>query len=257
MILCFDIGNTKTACALYNDDVLYEIFEYPTAETLTTSKLADKIIQKMPQIEGMAFSSVVVQKNEEYINFAGELNIKKIVKITPNCKLNVPLCYDLSKLGSDRIANIEEACAVYGKNAIIVDIGTAITFDVVKDGVFIGGLILPGLNSAFEALNRDADAIEIGGQSLDNIIGNLWGQSPDKNNIIGNNTEDGVKSGIFFGWIAMIEGLFEKIRVLHDRDFTLVLTGGLSQALSSNILTPHIVNKMLTLNGIYRIYLNN
>ena len=249
MVLCFDIGNTKTACALYDNSVLYEVFDYPTCETITASKLIYKLsICSDPlntkKIEGMAFSSVVTQKNKEYMDFAGELNLKKVVKIDPNCKLNVPIHYNLSKLGSDRIANIEEAYAIYGKNVIVVDIGTAITFDIIKDGIFIGGLILPGLHSAFESLNRDTDA-----------IGDVKFDIPDA--IIGNNTGDCIKSGIYFGWIAMIEGLFEKIKLSYKQDFTLVLTGGLSQILSPGISVPHIVNQMLTLNGIYRIFLNN
>jgi len=156
----------------------------------------------------------------------------------------VPLRYDLDKLGTDRIANIEEATAKYDKNVVIVDIGTAITIDVVKEGVFMGGLILPGLNSAFKSLSNDADAIE-----------NIEFDIP--NNIIGNNTADCVKSGIYFGWVSMIEGLFQKIKVSYNQDFTLILTGGFSQTLSPHILVPHTVDKMLTLNGIYRIYLNN
>ena len=248
MVLCFDIGNTKTACALYDGNVLGGVIEYPTCEVVTAGLLREKITQEMSQntlkIDGMAFSSVVTQKNKEYMDFADNLNLNRIVKISPNCKLNVPLFYDLNTLGSDRIADIEEAHAEYGANVVVVDIGTAITFDVVKDGTFIGGVILPGLNSAFESLNKDTDAIK-----------NVKFDVPA--DILGNNTADCIKSGIYFGWIAMIEGLFRKVKVLHDKDFTLVLTGGCSQILSPHISIPHIVNKMLTLNGIYRIYRNN
>jgi len=255
MILCFDIGNTKTACALYNDNVLCKIFDYPTHKTIAIEKieeikeLAVQIDQEYPQktskIEGMAYSSVVMQKNKEYIDFAEKLNIPKVVKIDQNCKLKVPMHYNLEQIGADRIANIEEANAKYGQNVVVADIGTALTLDVIKKGIFTGGLILPGLNSAFKSLNKDTDAIK-------NV---KFEDVPEQ--LIGNNTADCIKSGIYFGWVSMIEGLFEKIKASYNQDFTLVLTGGFSQVLSPHILMPHVVDRMLTLDGVYRVYLNN
>ena len=135
----------------------------------------------------------------------------------PSCDLGVKVRVDAgTTVGPDRLVNTVGAFNKYGGDLIVVDFGTATTFDVVDtDGAYIGGVIAPGVNLSLRALHERAAALP-----------HIDVAEPEK--VIGTNTITCMQSGIFWGYIGLVEGICKQIRGEHGRDMKIISTGGLS-----------------------------
>ena len=242
MILIGDIGNTETKICLINSN--YKILKriiLPTKK-FTKSNLNRKlalISRKKFLIKKSLFSSVVPKKflmikSILKKNFKIQcvelknLNLKKIMKINVNRK----------QIGSDRLAN---SIAVISKknNFIILDFGTATTFDVVIGNKYKGGLIAPGINISLETLSKKATLIPR--INLTKI-----------NKVVGTNTIAAVRSGFFWGYIGLINNIIKLIKDETGKSFKIIATGGFSGLFKNKLNSKISIDKDITIKGLIR-----
>ena len=198
---------------------------------------------KLGDVDGVVLSNVVPQASfnlkalcRNY--FGGD----PLVVGDPSLKIGLKLLIDRpEEAGADRIANAVAARTRYKMPAVVVDLGTATTFDVLDaDGNYCGGVISPGINLAFEALYLGAaklPRIEI--------------RRPPR--VVGRNTVGAMQSGIYWGYIGLIEGLLARI-VAENGAQTVIGTGGLVPLIADGTQAIHHVDPDLTLRGLVDIY---
>ena len=262
MILAIDCGNTNTVFALYtvnnpiNQLTSWRINNDPkrTADLYYPWLLKMFEMSKFDttSVTGISIASVVPETL---------VNIKSLIKkyfsvntliVNENIlDLGIKVNIDNPKeAGADRLVNSYAAEKLKISPAIIIDFGTATTFDIVgKDGSYNGGIIAPGVNLSLESLYlATANLPKI---SVKPLI--------DKNStIIGKNTISAMESGIFWGYVSMIEGLIEKIRSVDKfSDYKVVATGGLSNLFKESLKSIDVIVEDLTLIGLVKLYLNN
>ena len=165
-----------------------------------------------------------------------EKNIKKIVKINLKNK---------NQVGSDRIANSVGAYKKYKTNCIILDFGTATTFDVVtKDGIYNGGIIAPGIDLSIKSLTNSADQIP-------------FFSITKQKKIIGKNTIEALRSGFYWGYSGLINNIILKIEKETKKKFKIIFTGGYAELFKTSIKKPFTIDKNITISGIIEIFKEN
>ena len=165
-----------------------------------------------------------------------EKNIEKIVKI--NLK-------NRNQVGSDRIANSVGAYKKYKTNCIILDFGTATTFDVVtKDGIYNGGIIAPGVDLSIKSLTNSADQIP-------------FFSITKQKKIIGKNTIEALRSGFYWGYSGLINNIILKIEKETKKKFKIIFTGGYAELFKASIKKPFTIDKNITISGIIEIFKEN
>ena len=168
-----------------------------------------------------------------------EIKEKKINKII---KLNIK---NKNQIGSDRIANAVGVYKKYKTNCIVLDFGTATTFDVVtKGGVYNGGIIAPGVNLSMQSLSNSADQIPIF-----SII--------RQKKIIGKNTIEALRSGFYWGYTGLINNIISKIEKETKKKYKIIFTGGYADLFKNSIIRTFSVDKNITIKGIIEIYKKN
>ena len=154
-----------------------------------------------------------------------------------------------NEVGVDRLINSYAGLNLYNCPLIIIDFGTATTFDLVGiDGSYNGGIIAPGVNLSLEALYlATARLPKVTLKPLSN-----------KNSIIGKNTVNAMESGIYWGYVSMIEGLINKVKILDEyKNYKVIATGGLSELFKKSLPCIDYIEEDLTLIGLVNLYLNN
>ena len=262
MILAIDCGNTNTVFALYTSNkkvkqlTSWRINNDPkrTADSyypwlLKMFKISNFDIKS---ITGVSIASVVPETLLNIKSLTKKyLNIKPLIVNENILDLGIKVNIDNpQEAGADRLVNSYAAEKLKISPAIIIDFGTATTFDIVgKDGSYNGGIIAPGVNLSLEALYlATANLPKV---SLRPLI--------DKNSsIVGKNTVSAMESGIFWGYVSMIEGLIEKIKLVNKySDYKVVATGGLSNIFNKSLKGIDLIVDDLTLIGLVKLYLNN
>ena len=242
MILIGDIGNTDTKICLINKNytILKKII-LPTNK-ISKFKLNKKlnfIYRKNFKIKKSLFSSVVPKKFLLIKSFVQKkfktkcfelknLNLNKIIKTNVNRK----------QIGSDRLAN---SIAVISKNNnyIILDFGTATTFDVVIRNEYYGGVIAPGINISLETLSKKATLIP---------AINLTKMKK----VIGRNTIAAVRSGFFWGYTGLINNIIELIKKETGKSFKTIITGGFSSLFEKKLKSKVSIDKDITIKGLIK-----
>ena len=234
MKLAIDIGNTFIKCGIFHKQKIVDRASVQSAEELLS-------FFKKYKFSKIILSSVVPNKSKEFINYLSKrfnLPIYVVNYKNTNLKLKVQ---EPSSVGNDRVCNIFSAIKLYSAPLIVIDFGTATTYDVVNSREeFIGGIIAPGVETSAENLISKAAL-------LDDISFDF----PSK--VIGNNTKNNIQSGLMFGAVSQVEGLVNKIETESKTKYTVILTGGFSSLLSSHLNTSHIVDVDLTLKGMFYI----
>ena len=247
-----DIGNTITKiCLIDVNNFKIKKILYFDSKNINSNYLLKKnfikILKKENFTKKALFSSVVPKyaillkkfldkKYKIKLFEIKDKNIKKIIKI------NVKKQY---QVGSDRIANAVGAYKKYKKNSIILDFGTATTFDVVtKSGVYNGGVIAPGVNLSLKSLVGSADQIP------------LFSIKKQKK-IIGKNTLEALRAGFYWGYTGLINNIILKIEKETGVKYKIIFTGGYSNLFKSSIIRSFDIDRNITINGIIEIYKHN
>ncbi len=254
MILGFDIGNTSTTAGLFRPDKIEPEYtcRYPTIKDAGPDILAGQAREGMgrfssggddAQVGGLVFSSVVPEVSGAYHEMGRRFFGNDPYEITSRSRLNYRIVYDdPAQLGVDRIVNAAAAFHEYGGGDIIVDIGTAVTFCVLlEDGVFDGGIIAPGVDTAIRSLALRASRLP-----------EVPFEKPDR--LVARNTVDALKSGFFYGWLSLADGIIGRIQGEYGREFRVILTGGYAAAVAGHLSRPVIVDQLLSMKGIKLIY---
>lgn len=256
MLLAIDVGNTQTVIGIYEDDVLRRHWRISTHPRKTNDEWALAVSElltinglKLKNINGVIVSSVVPEATQ-----ALEAMCKKTLQLEPlvvnhETDSGVKVLTDNpSEVGADRIVNTAAAFAEYGGPAIVVDFGTATTFDAISEtGDYLGGAIAPGVEISLDALfGRAARLAEI------KI------ETPAR--AIGKNTTDGLLSGIVFGYAGQVDALVERIAAELAEDpatVKMIATGGLADTVLKACKTSFTHDPLLTLKGLHLVWNRN
>ncbi len=248
MLLVIDVGNTNTVIGVYENDALKQDWRIRTVRENTADEFnvlaralfADKGID--PADITKTVISSVVPSSVRILNAFCE----RYLKMSPlwidaaSVKKLMPILYsNPNEVGADRIVNAVAAYAKYKKPLIIIDFGTATTFDVVTEkGEYLGGAICPGVMISSEALFQRASRlprVEIF-------------KAPER--VIGDDTIESIKSGIIYGNAAMVEGMVSRMKKEMESDAMVIATGGLAPLIAEVSEAIESVDQELTLNGL-------
>ena len=236
-LMCIDIGNTNIVSGIYENEQLIDIKRIDTNINAIDENIDFSVT------DNVAISSVVPKIEEYIINLLNSTSFFSVSHTNSNITLNVDNPADV---GNDRLCNIKNIIKKTQYPAIIVDFGSATTYDVINDkGEFIGGAIAPGIDVSARYLFEKA-------AQLDSVPFNF----PDTT--IGKSTISNLQSGIMYGGIDSINGMLN--RILNEVNFdikNIILTGGFSRLLSNKIILPHILEPNLTIEGIKYIWEEN
>jgi len=252
MLLAIDTGNTNTVFAVFDDDgEIRGEWRSATTSNRTSDEYGVWLLRLM-ELEGLnaddvtsAIIATVVPANLRSLRILCEKYFKTdpMVVGEPGVKLGVEAKIDNpQEVGADRLVNAVAANAKYRGPLICVDFGTATTFDVIdEDGNYAGGAIAPGINLSLEALHMAAAKLP-----------RVAIERPEK--VIGTGTVSAMQSGIYWGYVSMIEGMVARIREEFRADMDVVATGGLASMFSEATPIINWTDQDLTLRGLYLIH---
>lgn len=250
MLLAIDVGNTNTVFALH-DGVEFIAEWRCNTESVRTADQYFVWLNQLMQHKGVTpeiVDEVVISNVAPATLFNLRVLCDRYFSCRPlvvgkeECRLPVDVRVDNpEEVGADRLVNTVSAFQTYGPNLIIVDFGTATTFDVVgHDGAYVGGVIAPGVNLSLEALKNAAAHLP-----------HVDIRQPQR--VVGTNTVHCLQSGAFWGYIGLIEGISARISAEKEREMTVIATGGLSSLLARATTTIKHVDADLTMRGLVLI----
>lgn len=257
MLLVLDIGNTNIAMGAYEGKELCKHWRISTDRQKTGDEygmLINSLFQyqgiEMADIHAIIISSVVPPLVVPFIKMCERYFHLRPLIVGPGIKTGIRLNYENPcSIGADRIVNVVGAYEQYGGPLIVIDIGTATTFDVVaKNGDFLGGVIAPGIGTSSEALFQRAAQLP----RIELV--------PPKN-IICRNTIQGMQAGIIFGYVGQIDEIARRIkRELRENgveEVKVIATGGLARMIAKESATIDKIDHFLTLTGLRVLYERN
>jgi type III pantothenate kinase len=253
MLLAIEQGNTNTLFAVHDGKDWIAQWRTATQSTRTGDEYAVWLYQllamadlKFEMLDACIISSVVPQSIFNLRNLARRyLKVEPLV-IGENVDLGIPVRLEKpSEAGADRLVNAIGAHAVYPGDLIVIDSGTATTFDVIAaDGGFEGGVIAPGINLSMEALHAAAAKLP-----------RVAIRRPERT--IGRDTVGAMQAGVFWGYIALIEGLITRIKAEWGRPMTVVATGGVASLFHGATAAIDHFDSDLTIRGMLEIHRRN
>lgn len=251
MLLTIDIGNTNIKYGIYKGKELVASFRVSSRISRTADEYGSVLVNllgdrgiKKTDVDGIVISSVIPPLNYtichmcEYFFGITPLMVGPGVKTGLNIKTDNP-----KEVGADIIVNSVSAFGKYGGPTVVIDFGTATTFDIIdENGCLLGVVIAPGIKTSLEGLvNNTAQLPMI---ELD---------APES--VIGKNTKGSMQAGIIFGFSGLVDNIINKIkRKLGKTDLTVVATGGLGEIIAKEVKSIKIVDRTLTLDGLRAIY---
>ena len=254
MLLAIDVGNTNITLGLFDGEAIVGSWRVETVRTRTSDEYGLLIRLLLEQsgftasrITGVVGASVVPPLTPVIRQLAATAFKTKAVLVEPGIRTGLPVIYDPPKdVGADRIVNGVAAFARFQSACIVVDFGTATTFDcITAHGEYGGGAIAPGIQIAADALfSRTAKLprVEVA--------------RPDR--VVGRSTRESIQSGTYFGYVAMVDGLVERIRAeMNVQPIRVLATGGLATVIAEDSKTIEVVDPDLTLVGLRLIYERN
>ena len=254
MLLAIDIGNTHTVVGLFEGDVLKHDFRFASSRNRTSDEagiligdVLERVGVKPDDIDRAVLASVVPPLTATY-----ESAVRRYFgcePLTVSCRIKLPFKIDIDnpeQVGADRIANTVAGYNKYGGPVIVVDFGTATTFDVInKEGAYIGGIIIPGPETSITELAKKASRLfEVSFEKPEHVVGK--------------STTEALKSGLFHGTIGQIDYIVKLIiEESNFKDYKVVATGGLSVGIEEHSQYITETSPNLTLEGLRIIGENN
>ena len=250
MLLCIDCGNTNTVFAIWNGDRFLATFRASTEHQRTADQYYVWLSTLM-QHQGlpMDIDEVIVSSTVPRVVFNLRVlsdryfNTRPWVVGKPDCALPTEPRVDMgTSVGPDRLVNSAGAYDRHGGDLIVVDYGTATTFDVVaEDGAYVGGVIAPGVNLSLEALHNAAAALP-----------NVDITKPQL--VIGTNTVACMQSGVFWGYVGLVRVITERIKAEYERPMRVIGTGGLAPLFAQGDVLFDVIEDDLTMHGLTVIH---
>lgn len=250
MLLAIDVGNTNTVFALHDGEAFISEWRCSTESTRTADQYFVWLRQLMQhfRLEHVVIDEVVISNTAPATLFNLRVfcdryfNCRPLVVGKEGCNLPVEIRVDNpSEVGADRLVNTISAHHTYGPNLIVLDFGTATTFDVVDaDGAYVGGVIAPGVNLSLEALKNAAAHLP----QVDITM---------PAHVVGTNTVACIQSGAFWGYVGLIEGVCTRIAAEKGREMKVIATGGLSPLFARATDIIHKTDPDITMRGLVLI----
>ncbi len=256
MLLVVDVGNTQTHFGVFPDgeDTVTEHWRFATVRESTSDELGARLANLLA-LRGLSFqevsaaivSSTVPQLSEQWTVMSERYLRRRMLVVGPGVRTGMPIRIDNPReVGADRLVNAVAAYERVHDTCVVVDFGTAITYDAVSAaGEYLGGIITPGAEISIDALyDRAAKLPKV--------------ELAEPRSLIGKSTVDAIRSGIVYGFAAQVEGIVARLRGELGQDTTVIATGGLA-----GVLVPFIhdsidvVDQLLTLTGLRLIYERN
>lgn len=254
MLLTIDCGNTNTVFAIWNGSEFIATWRASTEHQRTADQYYVwlRTLMEAENLLDVEITEVIISSTVPRVVFNLRVlsdryfNCRPLVVGKPECALPVePRVDEGTQVGPDRLVNAVAGFDLHGGDLIIVDFGTATTFDVVDtDGAYIGGAIAPGVNLSLEALHQAAAALP----HVDVTV-------PQR--VVGTNTVACMQSGVFWGYVGLVDGICKKIKDERDRPMKVVSTGGLAPLFQQRHALFDVFEDDLTMHGLTVIHAFN
>ena len=254
MLLVIDIGNTNSVFALQAGDQLVAEWRCETAPRrmadeyfVWLERLVTHAGRDLGAVRAVVMASVVPGVGEQLRQLVDRyLSVPVLVVGEPGCDPGIELRVDRpAAVGGDRIANAVAAGSLYGSHLVVVDFGTATTFDVVDaDGAYAGGVIAPGIQLSISALARAAASLP-----------RIAARRPSR--VVGRDTEPAMQSGIYWGYVSLIDGICARIEAEQGSGMRVIGTGGLAPLFADDSRAISCIDPQLTIRGLVEIYRRN
>jgi type III pantothenate kinase len=250
LLLAIDVGNTNTVFALYRERHALGQWRISTIHERTADEYAAALTQLMTlkgyshgDVGAAVISSVVPQALTPLKSMCREFFSCTARVVGDDLAVTIPVVVDNPReVGADRLVNAVAAHTRYQGPLIVVDFGTATTFDVIDEGGrYCGGVIATGINLSLEALHRAAAKLP-----------RVAVERPDR--VIGTSTVSAMQSGVFWGYVSMIEGIVARIRSEFGAEMKVIATGGLAGLFAGATDVIEHVDRDLTMAGLVELY---
>jgi type III pantothenate kinase len=253
MLLAIDCGNTNTVFAIWDGDKFIANWRTVTEWQRTADQYYVWLstLMKLQNLE-VEITDVIISSTVPRVVFNLRVlsdryfNTRPLVVGKPECALPVDVRVDEgTAVGPDRLVNTVAGYDLYGPDLIVVDFGTATTFDVVaSDGAYVGGVIAPGVNLSLEALHSAAAALPHVDISKPQAV-------------VGTNTVACMQSGVFWGYIGLVREICARIKAEREREMRVISTGGLAPLFQQSVTLFDDYQDDLTMHGLTVIYKYN
>lgn len=253
MLLAADVGNTNVTLGLFEGERLTAVSRLVTDPHRTPEAYGRDFVQVLreqkvlpEELEAVVIASVVPAVTESLAAGVEQQRGKKPFLVDRNVKTGIVIKTDApEKVGPDRIVNAAAAWARYGGPVLVIDFGTATTYDyVTADGEFLGGVIAPGMKICAEALWEKTA-----------VLPQVALQKPER--VLGRNTVSSMQSGVFYGYLGQVEYLVRRLRQELGADLKTIATGGLSVLFRDSTDAIDLFDEHLTLHGLRYLYEQN
>jgi type III pantothenate kinase len=254
MLLAIDIGNTNIVLGVFHQDALIQSWRLSTNRQRTADELGIWVCQlfehrqlEIGAIDGVVMASVVPQLTGTTVEMAARYFARVPLVVEGGVRTGMPILYDApGDVGADRIVNGVAAHERYGRPAgkavIVVDFGTATTFDAITTaGEYLGGVICPGIQISADALFQRAARLP-----------RVEVRRPER--VVGRSTVGSMQSGLFYGYVGLVEGIVQRMRGELAVPVVCIATGGLAELIAPETAAIEAVDRDLTLHGLRMIW---
>jgi type III pantothenate kinase len=254
LILLADLGNTSITIAIAKANAITHCRRIKTDKQAafkhylsTLKKYAQNEKINLKKVETVVYCSVTPSIEKVFCLALKKLGLKNTYKTGSDLAYPINNCYKKPRqVGADRLVNAVAAHNIYpASNVLIIDFGTAITFDIVtKDNKYLGGIIMPGIRTSLAALSSRAELLPL-----------IVLKKPQ--GLIGKDTETSIQNGIIYATVSACEGIIKRFKVKYGLSLKVIATGGDAKFFTSFIKGVNLVDEKLTLKGLSQIYKDN